>query len=112
MTSSSKKDEHTVKILKRELKKEFLDVDDMQMNNSRVLDILQQLEAVNVDTKLLKSTKIGKVVNKLRSNTKINSISEMCSRLIAKWKAAARREASSTTAPKVKTEVPASFGHS
>ena len=108
MTSSSKKDEHTVKILKRELKKEFLDVDDMQMNNSRVLDILQQLEAVNVDTKLLKSTKIGKVVNKLRSNTKINSISEMCSRLIAKWKAAARREASSTTAPKVKTEVPAS----
>ena len=88
------------------MKKEFLDVDDMQMNNSRVLDILQQLEAVNVDTKLLKSTKIGKVVNKLRSNTKINSISEMCSRLIAKWKAAARREASSTTAPKVKTEVP------
>ena len=80
----------------KELKKEFLDVDDMQMNSSRVLDILQQLEAVNVDTKLLKSTKIGKVVNKLKSSTKINSISEMCSKLIAKWKAA-RREASSTT---------------
>ena len=52
----------------------------MQMNNSRVLDILQQLEAVNVDTKLLKSTKIGKVVSKLKSSTKINSVSEMCSK--------------------------------
>ena len=81
------------------------------MNNSRVLDILQQLEAVNVDTKLLKSTKIGKVVNKLRSNTKINSISEMCSKLIAKWKAAARREASSTTAPKLRRSSHVS-GHS
>ena len=78
----------------------------MQMNNSRVLDILQQLEAVNVDTKLLKSTKIGKVVNKLKSSTKINSISEMCSKLIAKWKATARREASSTTAPKLRRQRP------
>ena len=60
------------------------------MNNSRVLDILEQLSKVTINTTLLASTKIGKVVNKLKNKSSNDSIVEASSKLINKWKVITR----------------------
>ena len=83
------------KLLKKQLKKEITNLEENKMNNSRVLDILEQLSKVTINTNLLASTKIGKVVNKLKNKSSNDSIVEAASKLINKWKAIARGEKSS-----------------
>ena len=91
----SKLNEESIKLLKKQLKKEITNLEENKMNNSRVLDILEQLSKVTINTTLLASTKIGKVVNKLKNKSSNDSIVEASSKLINKWKAIARGEKSS-----------------
>ena len=91
----SKLNEESIKLLKKQLKKEITNLEENKMNNSRVLDILEQLSKVTINTTLLVSTKIGKVVNKLKNKSSNDSIVEASSKLINKWKAIARGEKSS-----------------
>ena len=49
----SKLNEESIKLLKKQLKKEITNLEENKMNNSRVLDILEQLSKVTINTTLL-----------------------------------------------------------
>ena len=81
-------------MLKKELQKEVRK-SPADMDTHRVLDILKQLSKVPMNKELLSTTKIGKVVNKLRKNSLIEEIGNLSANIVTKWKTIAIKDISS-----------------
>lgn len=91
-----RQNENTLKILKKELQKEVRK-SPTDMDQHRVVDILKQLSEVPMNKELLSTTKIGKVVNKLRKNASSEEISNLSTNIVTKWKTIALKEISSNS---------------
>lgn len=92
---SSRQNENTIKLLKKELQKEVRK-SPADMDNHRVIDILKQLSKLPMNKELLSTTKIGKVVNKLRKNPSMEEIGNLSANIVTKWKAIALKDMSSS----------------
>ena len=92
---SSRQNENTIKLLKKELQKEVRK-SPADMDNRRVIDILKQLSKLPMNKELLSTTKIGKVVNKLRKNPSMEEIGNLSANIVAKWKTIALKDMSSS----------------
>lgn len=79
-------------------------------NVSKMLDILGSLEKVVVTETILKRTKIGKTVTKLKKTTFDKRVKEKAANVIAKWRQQTGRVKTTKTKPVVKAEGSVSAG--